>query len=131
MLAASASLAGLTLMGPEAEAADRFALTCMQNKTNLTLNYKTKWGDGQWQTHRIVPGGKRWHAWEYQRGQEGRSPWLHVAFDDDLSGRAKHRTYRLASYASPQQGNCQRYGKQHQFRYDGTAKKYIDLVVVD
>ena len=32
------------LVAPVAEAANRFAMTCIENKTDITLNYRKKWG---------------------------------------------------------------------------------------
>ena len=32
------------LVAPVAEAANRFAMTCIENKTDITLNYRQKWG---------------------------------------------------------------------------------------
>ncbi len=40
----------------------------------------------------------------------------------------KMRDYRLKAFASPQKTDCKRYGKEYQFRFDGSAKKYIDIV---
>jgi hypothetical protein len=40
------------------------------------------------------------------------------------------REYRLERYSSPQTTDCIRYGREYQFRYDGTAKNFIDLVSI-
>lgn len=127
----SAVLVALTLVSWRAEAADRFAMTCVENKTSITLNYKTRWGkEGQWKSHSISPGNRTSHTWEYDEGSVGRSPNLYVNFDDNLSNRTTRREYVLDSYRSPQQTGCTRYGKEYRFRYDGSAKQFIDLVAV-
>jgi hypothetical protein len=111
----------------QAQARNRFAMTCIENKTNQSLRYKTKWGAGDsWDRHVIQPGNRTSHT--YELSGAGTHPILYVTFDDDLSGRMKMRDYRLKSYASPQKTNCKRYGKEYHFRYDGSAKKYIDIV---
>jgi hypothetical protein len=128
------ALAGLSVFAAYAStgnAASRFALTCIENKTNITLNYDFRWGNtGQWESRSIQPNGRRWHSWKYDRPNVTTSPWMNVRFDGDLSSRMISQSYRLASYASPQEGDCRRYGKEYVFRYDGSAKKYIDLKAV-
>jgi hypothetical protein len=116
------------LFAPDASAANRFALTCFENRTDLTLRYQTRWGrDGQWTSSSIEPGARRWHSWRYERPNQNSSPVLHVRFDGDLTARMYKQTYSLKSYAAPQEGDCKSYGKEYVFRYDGTNKKYIDL----
>jgi len=128
------ALAGLSVLAAHAStgnAASRFALTCIENKTNISLNYQYRWGNnGQWSSRTIRPSARQWHAWKYDRPNENRSPSMHVRFDGDLSSRMISQTYRLESHASPQEGDCRRYGKEYVFRYDGSAKKYIDLKAV-
>jgi hypothetical protein len=111
------------------EAADRYAMTCVENKTNLTLRYSTRWGgSGAWRSHVLGPARRTSHTYEYPKGKEGKSPDLHINFDDDLSSRMKRRQYVLESYRSPQKTDCVRYGREYHFRFDGSAKKFIDLV---
>jgi hypothetical protein len=115
------------LVAPVAEAANRFAMTCIENKTDITLNYRKKWGkNDSWDSHRLEPGKRISHTKELT--SDGKAPDLYVTFDDDLSGRTKKRDYVLVSFASPQTTDCKNYGKEYHFRYDGTAKKFIDLV---
>ena len=127
IVAALVGFAAVALSAPAAEAANRFALTCFENKTDIALNYRTRWGNGEWSRSTLAPGGKRWHSFKYDRPDQNSSPVLHVSFDGDLSTRMYSQQYSLKSYASPQEGDCARYGKEYVFRYDGSAKKYIDL----
>jgi hypothetical protein len=126
-----AALAGLTVVAifaPGAEAADRFALTCIENKTDLTLNYQIQWGGtNSWENFTISPGGRKWHSYTFTRPNEDKNPPLHVKFNSGLAGRVSQQTYHLIAHSSPQQGDCDRYGKIYRFRYDGTAKQYVDL----
>jgi hypothetical protein len=128
IVAALAGFSAVALVAPESEAAVRFAMSCIENKTDITLTYKTKWGDAEWESSTIMPGHRTSHTWEYAPGKERKSPNLYVMFDDDLSSRMRKRDYVLVSYASPQKTDCKRYGKEYQFRYDGSAKKFIDLI---
>jgi hypothetical protein len=126
----TALLAHSFLIEQKAEAADRYAMTCVENKTRITLNYRVKWGNGSWSPSSVGPGRRISHTYEYPRGKEGFSPPLFIRFDDDLSGKLKLREYRLESYRSPQTTDCIRYGREYQFRYDGTTSQFIDLVSI-
>ena len=125
-----ALLAPMLLVAQKADAANRFAMTCVENRTRITLNYNVKWGDGSWTRSSVGPGGRISHTYRFPPGKEGKAPWLYIGFDDDLSAKATQREYRLESYSSPQTTDCVRYGREYQFRYDGTAKKFIDLVSI-
>ena len=130
-VAAFAALPALAAFVPAAEAANRFALTCIENRTNVSLTYQFRWGnDGEWSTRTLQPNTGRSHYWKYDRPNENRSPTLYVRFDSDLSRRMIQQRYRLESHASPQESDCKRYGKEYVFRYDGSAGKYIDLKAV-
>jgi hypothetical protein len=126
----AAVLAQTLILDDKAEAADRYAMTCVENKTSITLNYKVRWGNGAWKASSVAPGRRISHWYEYPAGQVGRSPPLFISFDDDLSGQVKQREYRLESYRSPQTTDCIRYGREYQFRYDGSAKRFIDLISI-
>jgi hypothetical protein len=129
ILAASAGLVALALAAPPVEAADRFGVTCVFNRTNIPLNYARRWGNDQWRRISIPPGGFWVHRWEYTRGQEGFHPPLSVVFDDDLSAQHKNRYYHLLAYRSPDiDPNCAR-GKRYFFQRDGRG--YIDMFSVN
>jgi hypothetical protein len=118
------------LAAPNADAANRFAMTCVENRTKITLNYRVRWGDGSWSRSSVGPGRRISHTYRYPPGKEGKAPTLTIGFDDDLSAEATQREYQLESYSSPQKTDCIRYGREYQFRYDGTAKNFIDLVSI-
>jgi hypothetical protein len=127
----AAALAGactFAFVTSQAVASSRFAMSCIENKTDITINYSFKWGDGSWKSYSLEPGERISHTWEYERGHEGYSPNLYVTFDDDLSGGVKKRSYVLERYGAPQKTDCKSYGKEYRFVYDGSAKKFIDLV---
>jgi hypothetical protein len=131
VVAALAGLSAVAIFVPMVEAANRFGLTCIQNKTNIPLTYEFRWGNnGQWSARTVRPNERRAHSWRYDKPDENRSPTMFVRFDSDLSKRMINQSYRLDSYASPQETDCRRYGKEYVFRFDGSAKKYIDLKAV-
>lgn len=128
ILAVLATLIAPMLLGaPSTDAADRFAMTCIENRTRITLNYSVRWGSGSWSRASVGPGRRISHTY---RLRDGGAPTLYIRFDDDLSGMVTQREYRLESYSSPQTTDCIRYGREYQFRYDGSAKKFIDLVSI-
>ena len=71
-----------------------YAVTCIENRTKMDVNYSGRWGNGAWQPYSVRPGELRWHSWRYEGGQHS-SPDLNVKFDFDLSGQNKYRSYRL------------------------------------
>ena len=125
---ATVGLFALLVATSNVQAADRFAMTCLENKTNLTIRYQGHWGSGDWKSFSLGAGQRRPHIWDL--GKTGKNPPFRIKFDDDLSSRYKQRDYVLESYAAPQQTDCVRYGREYQFRFDGTAKNYIDVVSI-
>ena len=120
-------MTGISIVNFKAEAANRYAQACITNKTKATIYYKTRWGDGPWKDISIYPGKRRWHSWRYREADHNRSPHLRVRFDSDLSGDRYWQTYKLEKNATPQEGDCQRYGVEYVFKYDGSSRDYIDL----
>ncbi len=58
ILAAPVLFFAVAALLTQAQARDRFAMTCIENKTNLNLRYKVKWGSGtSWEPHRISSQG--------------------------------------------------------------------------
>lgn len=116
---------------PVAEAANRFALACIENKTDIPLTYRFRWGNqGEWSTRTLMPNARRAHSWRFDRPNVRDNPWLYVKFDSDLSSRMINQDYRLESYTAPQENDCTAYGKEYVFQYDGTRRKYIDLKLI-
>jgi hypothetical protein len=114
-----------TLPAIKTEAADRFAVLCLNNNTNRIINYKYKWGDGNWKTSRVRPAGRYWHSWKYKRPNQRKSPPFNISFDSDMSNGKYFQTYKLGKFASPEQ-SC-RVGKKYVFKYDGKSKRYVEL----
>jgi hypothetical protein len=114
-----------TLPAIKTEAADRFAILCLNNNTNRIINYKYKWGDGNWKTSRVRPAGRYLHSWKYKRQNQRKSPHFRIRFDSDLSSAKYWQKYNLKRNASPEQ-SC-RSGKNYVFKYDGKSKRYVEL----
>ena len=106
-------------------AANRFAVVGVENGTHVAIRMQHKWGDGQWATDVLQPGGRKWFWHTYEHANDNRSPRFHVQFDSDLSpGRVFNIPYELKKNAAPahEWENAHRYV----FRYDGNTK-FIDL----
>ena len=60
-LALAVPLALAAICGtPKAEAADRFGVVGIENATQVTIRLQHRWGDGQWTTDVLSPGGRKW-----------------------------------------------------------------------
>ncbi len=93
-----------------------YAVTCIENRTNLNLNYMYRWGDGEWKSQSVKPGEWRWHSLRYEGGQHS-SPDLRVRFDFDLSGQREDKIYRLIRNRCKEE-SC-RYAKKYHFAIHG------------
>ncbi len=116
-----ASSLGLTA----AQAADRYGVACVHNRTNVHVNFQAKVGDAGWEQFALEPGGNRffWHKYEHQN--EDRSPTLLVRFDSDLSQARYNLEYKLERRAA--EGNSCAEGKQYAFEYEPQNRNFIDL----
>jgi len=52
---ALASAMGVAWATPAAAQQTTHGCACFHNKTTATINYRYRWGDGQWQTYRLRP----------------------------------------------------------------------------
>lgn len=114
-----------TLGSTTAQAADRYGVACVYNRTNVPINFQAKVGDGPWEQHRLQPGADRffWHKYEHQN--ENRSPTLLVRFDSDLTQARYNLEYRLERRAA--EGNSCGEGKPYAFEYEPNNRNFIDL----
>jgi hypothetical protein len=128
-MSGKAFIAMVTLLvmtaGITVAAANRFAVVGVENGTHVTIRLQHKWGDGNWRTDVLRPGGRKWFWHEYSRANENHSPAFRVRFDSDLNpGEVFHINYALKKNAAPahEWENANKYI----FRYDGN-RNYIDL----
>ena len=127
--------AGLLALGllaaPEARATEsdtHYAVVGISNPTHLTINYAFRWGNGEWKTFQIAPGGKRWHSWRYDYPNENESPVPQIRFDCDLSENVSFLEYDLTAFASPVQDYY--HGKKYKFVTRGHGA-VLDLVGIN
>lgn len=68
---------------------------CIHNKTNTTISYRYKWGDGQWQNFKLQPAYQNWICWKYDNAQKS-SPNLSFQLDVDMTSGSAWTTYAVA-----------------------------------
>jgi hypothetical protein len=109
---------------PNVEAADRFGVVGIENATNVTVRLQHRWGDGQWATDVLSPGGRKWYWWEYRQANEDKSPPFNVRFDSDLSPGRFYEKYDLGKYRAPDHD----WNSAHKyvFKYNGNHS-FIEL----
>ena len=47
-------------------ASEKFAVTSITNRTNLTIHYEFKWGNAEWRQASLQPGHTMHHSWAYE-----------------------------------------------------------------
>lgn len=67
---------------------------CFHNKTNATVAYRYKWGDGAWQAYQLKPGFNNWLCWKYDNAQKN-SPNLTYQLDVDTTKGSAWTTYTI------------------------------------
>ena len=111
---------------PAAQAADRYGVACIFNRTSVPINFQAKVGDNQWQQFTLTPNSNRWFSHRYSRANENRSPPLEVKFDSDLRRNSLFNlTYKLPRRAA--EGDTCGEGKPYAFVYESANRNFIDL----
>jgi hypothetical protein len=124
--AAVVSLAVGAAFAPAAAiAADRFSVISIANETNANINVVYHWGDGQEKTYRFTPGAQHWFSYAYSRPDENRSPDFHIKFDADTTNQRYSEFKKLHGYRAPDQSY--NLGHKYVFKYDGPAKRFIEM----
>ena len=68
---------------------------CVHNKTQSTVKFRYKWGDGEWKTTISQPNWKNWVCWKYA-DQQKNSPALTFQLDVDMTTGNAWTTYEIA-----------------------------------
>jgi hypothetical protein len=106
-----------------------YALTTIENPTELTLHYSVQWGDGRWVTYTLYPGEYRTHYYEYGWNDDRHSPQLRIRFDSTLCDDGYvPKVYRLDRYANYSVSHNA--GKRYLFRVS-PGGCFLDLVGVN
>jgi hypothetical protein len=119
-----------SLCASEAQAAsEKYAVTSITNRTNLTIHYEFKWGNGEWRQASLQPGHTMHHSWTYEYRGQNRSPVKLVRFDSDLrTGKILTVTKEVKSNACY---NKSEGGKLYVIEFEDGDRDYIVLREVD
>jgi hypothetical protein len=125
-LAAPLALAATMFSPAKAEAANRFAVTGIENKTQHTVTYQVKWGDGDWKSITLKPGQRWMHWYTYPKVNDNKSPKLTIKFDSEFDPKQKPIVieYVLKKNAAP----AHDWEDAHKYVFVDDGNKYfIDL----
>lgn len=112
---AAAGVVLALLAAPQAEARNRFALTCISSATGDTIYFAYRWGTkGKWTEVTADPGQWRMLMWNYDRPNENRSPQLQVRYDDDMSDGENFVVTDVDAFAASSE-DCEGQGKTYHF----------------
>ena len=82
---------------------NRYGIVTVHNKTQWTIKYSYRIGNGAWHQASVEPGRLRYYWHEYDFANENRSPSFHIRFDSDMGPGAAWRQFRLS--ATPRLGS--------------------------
>jgi|GEM_PF-6761633 len=103
-----------------------YALVCITNETNHSINFGYRWGDsGSWSDVTLAPDRAYRFWWTYDEGSRN-SPEFNIRFDENLTSYTYWRYYDLERYAVPSTDSCNA-GRQYHFDYVGSSTSRVDL----
>ncbi len=101
---------------------------CVHNRTESTVNFRYKWGDGDWRNVTAKPNFKNWICWRYGDAQK-KSPNLTFQLDVDMSASTAWTTYAIARVQTVR-AHCDAVGKggHYNIRYrPNTNNAFIQI----
>lgn len=104
--------------------APRFAVVCIENRTNSNISYSYRWGNESWQTREIIGGNSRWHSRRYSLGSRN-SPNFSIRFDYSFEPGYQEESFSLVRYSAHEEG-C-REAKTYYFDYRDQSRSGIGL----
>jgi hypothetical protein len=96
LLAGFAMLAGMSLPGH----ANTHGCACLHNETGLPVNFRYRFGSGDWKKVRLKANWNDAICWRYDRGRRS-SPELKFEIDVDMTKGNAWTTYALTRVQSP------------------------------
>lgn len=100
---------------------DRWGAYCIINRTGRVLNYRYRWGQGDWQTTPIDPDQSWIHSWTYEGSFS--SPDAQIQFDADLTNGTEWVTYDLSRYRISEK-TCQ---QAYRYEFVTSGNNRVDL----
>ena len=94
LVAALAGSAALLLPAVSAAETAPYGCACLHNnKVGSPINYRFKWGTGDWKTIKLGAGSSEWMCWTYKDAPK--SPELLFQLDVDMTSNAKWETFSI------------------------------------
>jgi hypothetical protein len=109
--------------------APRYAVLCLINKTDISVNYVFKWGNHAWKPESVASQESKWHSHAYDYPGQNVSPNFTIAFDYTTAPTYLVKDYSLARLAA-QSKDCSS-GMKYEFRYQGGSRDNIDLYKIN
>jgi hypothetical protein len=94
-----------------------YGLVCLVNRTDWDINYRFRWGDGEWRSRTVSADRSRYHWWDYAPGSHS-SPNFEIRFDADFTNGTNYRQYDLERYRAANK-DCWD-GKVYEFKKVGS-----------
>ena len=128
MTAAPAAMVLGLAFGLPAQAESPYGCACLHNKTDRPVNFRYKWGDGEWKPDYLRSGYQETLCWRFASGSNS-TPKLSFQIDVDLSGGTAWTTFNLPLVQS-QTNRCESVSTK--FHYDinykaNTNKQYLTM----
>ena len=101
----------------------RYGIVTIHNKTDNTINYAYRVGNGAWHQASNRPGHYRYYYHQYAFANENRSPRFHIRFDSDLGPGVVMKGYVLKR--NPAAWPNADFGRHYNFKR--TAGNQIDI----
>jgi hypothetical protein len=95
---------------------NRYGIVTIHNKTQWTIKYSYRIGNGAWHQSSVEPGHHQCYWHEYAFANENRSPSFHIRFDSDKGPGAAWRQFHLkrnhAAWVNPE------FGRHYDFKVE-------------
>ena len=103
---------------------DRYGVLCITNTMDFTMNYSYRWGNDNWSSISLHPGGTQRHWYEY-KGHHTTSPDFTINFDHDQTSEEHYTLNSLTRYRSPD-NSCDS-AKKYNFEVDNDDNEIVLL----
>lgn len=100
----------------------------LHNKTNISINYRYKWANGQWQNITLRPGYEDALCWHYAAGNHS-SPDMAFELDVDMSKGKAWTFYDIGRVQSPKSA-CDAVGQNGHYDIDFRPNTNHNLIEV-
>ncbi|MCW5748750.1 MAG: hypothetical protein KIT36_21355 [Alphaproteobacteria bacterium] len=97
---AGMAVVAMTLFAAAPAMAQNYGCACLHNRTGVQINFRYRWGDGEWKVVRLPANYNDALCWNYGGGPP-RSPPLTFQLDTDMTGGTSWSTYTVNRVQSP------------------------------